>query len=374
MSFRRSATALAGSLLTALVVAGTAAPALAAGTTQLPAPAGRGVYVGGGAIDKLDTFNAWSGQKANFVLDYLPRDTWADIESPTWFTSQWQQRDASLVLGVPMLLEGTTVTTLQAGAAGDYNSHFVKLAQTLVSTGYSSASLRVGWEMNGDWYKWSAVKDPTAWKAYFRNIVGALRSVPGQHFTIDWTINLGDSAMPAENAYPGDDVVDYVGVDAYDWKWGDSTITPSARWQWMLDQGHGLNWVSSFAAAHGKQITVPEWGLSPRAAMQNGGGGDDPDFVRSMFAWTAAHHTAYQCYYDVDTFRIDGGAYPNAGAAYQSAVAANAAPVSAPVTAPVTVVTKHTGPKKLTVRSNLRTVLHANGVWFADMTRRVLSF
>ena len=160
-----------------------------------------------------------------------------------------------------------------------------------------------------------------------------MRTVPGQNFTFDWTMNLGSSAMHADAAYPGNDVVDIVGVDAYDWKWGDAAITPAARWNWILRQTYGLNWVASFAAAHGKRISVPEWGLAVHSLMQGGGGGDDPNYVRSMLGWTAAHHTVYQAYYDEQDCRISNNQFPTSTSAYRSLLAPQAAPV-APVAAP----------------------------------------
>jgi hypothetical protein len=147
--------------------------------------------------------------------------------------------------------------------------------------------------------------------------VTALRSVPGQQFRFDWSVSLGAAAMAAEGAYPGDAYVDYVGVDVYDWRWGDSDIGAAARWQWIVWQDFGLGWVADFAAEHGKPVTVPEWGVAADSVMENGGGGDDPLFVSNMMSWLRANNVAYESYFNDSTSKIDTGAFPEAAATYR---------------------------------------------------------
>jgi hypothetical protein len=175
--------------------------------------------------------------------------------------------------------------------------------------------------MNGDWYRWSAAKDPASWRAYYRRIVLAMRSVPGQSFRFDWTMNLGSSAIPAAYAYPGDAYVDYIGIDVYDWKWGDPTATPAQRWAWVKTQPYGLDWVSAFANIHHKQLTVPEWGLARRQVMSNGGGGDDPLFVRNLIAWAKTEGVKYEAYFNTLDHSISNGQFPNAARTYRALMA-----------------------------------------------------
>jgi hypothetical protein len=305
-----------------VVVAGAApflTPSSAGAVTVKPGPWGSGAYAGAGASGTLASFGTWRGKTVAFASDYLPQDSWASLEFPTWLLSKWSGAGKALVLGVPML-PNVSGTSIPRGAAGAYDSHFKKLASTLVSYGYANASLRIGWEMNGTWYRWSAKPNPTAWKTYYRRIVTAMRSVPGQHFAFDWNMNLGSSSMPADQAYPGDAYVTYVGVDAYDWKWGDSSVTPQNRWKWILSQSYGLNWVAQFARAHGKRVTVPEWGLSSKSVMRGGGSGDDPYYVTSMISWVKAKGGAYEAYFNVNDSRIDNGRFPKGAGAYKTAV------------------------------------------------------
>jgi hypothetical protein len=69
-----------------------------------------------------------------------------------------------------------------------------------------------------------------------------------------------------------------------------------ARWNEYLNLKNGLRWHAAFAAAHGKQMTFPEWGLADRA--DGYGGGDAPYFVEQMYWWIRAHDVAYHLYFE----------------------------------------------------------------------------
>lgn len=287
-------------------------------TSQIPTPSGSGAYVGAGAPRALAAFGRWRGRPAGFADDFLPSQSWSALDRPTWELGRWRAARTPLMIAVPMLIDGSS-TTLRAGARGAYDRHFRTLARTLVRYRYGSAALRVGWEMNGTWYRWSAFRHPSAWVTYYRRIVTVMRSVPGQSFRFDWDLNLGSAAVQPARIYPGNAYVDYIGVDAYDWYWRHPAITPAARWSWIARQPHGLNWVASFAAAHRKPITVPEWALASRGAVRSGGG-DDRYYIIAMLRWIRTHHVAYASYFNRKDHTISGGAYPSAAAAYVAAM------------------------------------------------------
>ena len=81
--------------------------------------------------------------------------------------------------------------------------------------------------------------------------------------------------MPADLAYPGDDVVDYIGLDVYDFKQEGSV---EERWTtFYLKAPFGLEWHRDFAVKHGKLMSYPEWGV--------GNSGDNPFFIQRMHDW-----------------------------------------------------------------------------------------
>ena len=45
--------------------------------------------------------------------------------------------------------------SLAGAASGAYDEHFAALARNLVAGGLGGAGIRLGWEFNGSWYRWS---------------------------------------------------------------------------------------------------------------------------------------------------------------------------------------------------------------------------
>jgi hypothetical protein len=82
--------------------------------------------------------------------------------------------------------------------------------------------LRWGWEMNGDWYAWSAAKngeDASGYVRSWRRIHDIFRAEKATNVSFVWSPNWNDSPDVAWNRmaryYPGDDYVDWVGVSGY---------------------------------------------------------------------------------------------------------------------------------------------------------------
>ncbi|MFD8752669.1 glycoside hydrolase family 26 protein [Kitasatospora sp. NPDC059577] len=243
-------------------------------------------------IPQIGRYAQWLGD-ANLQVGhtYLAGNGWSDIEGDPvvlglW--SQWRLAEPSrmLVLGVPMLVpneahvsDGEVAKLLAQGSRGDFDGHFLKLARRLVALGGPDTVLTLGWEMNGTTYTHRCKPDPSAWKAYWRRIVGVMRSVPGQRFRFDFAPNRGLDAIPWTRCYPGDDVVDIIGMDSYDQPAG-GTFDDYVR------EPYGLQDQVEFAARRGKPVSYPEWGL-----FRNG---DNPEFVQRMVEWVRTHDTAYQ--------------------------------------------------------------------------------
>ena len=267
----------------------------AAGTASAASPtATMGLYTGARDLSGVGDFETWVGKPVGNVLDFLPKTDWSKIDNPNWWVSGWGATEHPVEYSVPMI--PSTGGTLQAGAAGEYNQHFVNLAKSLVAGGQGDATLRLGWEFNGAWFKWSAKDDPAAFAAYWRQIVNTMRSVPGQTFKFDWCPTAAKGAVAPDLAYPGDAYVDYIGQDIYDQSWIPNYKDPQARWQDYLTRPYGLQWGRSFAAAHNKPLTYPEWGLAIRP--DGHGGGDNTYFIEKMYEWISANNVAFHNYFE----------------------------------------------------------------------------
>ncbi len=275
-----------------------------------------GVYNGAGNVDGVDQFGEWLGHRLTRALEYVDGRSWSTIESPTWETGAWTGSGYRMDFSIPIIPDsGGSITT---GASGAYNSHFVKLGQTLVAKGQADAIVRPGYEFNGNWVRWAASPNPGAWAAYFRQIVTSMRSVPGQDFEFEWNPSLGRVDVAPDQAYPGDQYVDYIGLDVYDKSWIANWEDPVARWNDFMDQPYGLRWHRDFAAQHGKPMTFPEWGLVSQP--QGHGGGDNPYFIEQMYEWIRTNNVANHYYFEYDAdgqHELMSGQFPNAAARFR---------------------------------------------------------
>ena len=295
-------------------------------------PVTLGVYAGPANPSGVAEFGTLIGQKPQYAEEFLDDTSWQSIENPAWFISQWKDSGYSMVWGVPMLPSNPPTGTapgdvsLAMGASGAYDQYFINLAKVFVAGGQGSSIIRLGWEFNvtGAWYPWVATGQPANFVAYWRQIVTSMRSVPGADFKFDWNPANGDTTSPAlANYYPGDTFVDLVGLDVYDVAY---TRYPGSAKEFsdLETEPYGLDWFASFAAKHGKVMTLPEWGLG-WGTSNNGGvltafnkplcGGDDATFVDDMMGWISTHQVVAPIFWDYGQSVIGNGSNPKTQAA-----------------------------------------------------------
>lgn len=279
-----------GLMLSVTLLAGGSAEAV--GKLQLAA------YLGPGCDgrDRVHGFEQWQGRKLDKVVDFLDAGSWQAMESTAkWVAHCWQAWSGRLVVSVPMLPIDSN-STLELAARGEYDDHMRKVAERLVAGGLGDVVIRLGWEFNAAWFPWSALKEPRLYVAAYRRFVGVMRGVKGASFRFDWCSALGVGVASPEPAYPGDDVVDFIGADVYNVNYLPPDVMPQQRWLALRDGPYGLQWHKRFAAAHGKPMSYPEWGTGTRP--DGHGGGDDPIFMAGMIQWIKTNDIAYHGYWD----------------------------------------------------------------------------
>jgi hypothetical protein len=211
----------------------------------------------------------------------------------------------------------TSGTDLATAASGGYDTYYEQFAQNLANAGDipgtstpAIAAVRIGWEMNGNWFPWgiedsTGQVDPTLaanYAAAFRRLAGFIRQYAPK-VLIDWCINQGGG--DPTGAYPGDDVVDIVGMDLYE-----QNVT---NFQGALGNGKDflLTWLDTFTnATYGanapagktggkKLISFPEWQATA----------DDGTFITQLAAWMNArgNRISYWNYWDSDADINPGG-------------------------------------------------------------------
>jgi beta-mannanase len=252
--------------------------------------------------------------------------TWAEWTSPWISQSQygynsWVEeapQSRQLVIGVDLIPSGLADVSNPLGweqscAAGAFNSYATALGANLVAAGLQNSVLRLGEEMNGPWendFIGNTTQEQNLWGQCFANEVTALRQATGEHFLIDWNPNACTENIPYANFYPGNSYVDIVGLDLYD----ESCTAPATAVSWnaLANETAGLTSFESFAAAHNKAMSFPEWGLVANS------GGDDPGYVNGIGAAVNSGNFAFQSYFDAGDDGVPqlGSSVPLATAAF----------------------------------------------------------
>jgi hypothetical protein len=271
-------------------------------TAKLPSVGARselawnsGVYptglANGNYVSRVENFEDFRDRKADVALGTLQSDSW-DALLAGYTIDQYKDFKGMLVLSVPMIPDGGSMSD---GAKGVYDDKWRDFGRMLVAKDRPAAILRLGWEFTGDYSPWAGTH-PETWKAYWRHIVDAVReSDPQALFDWNGTVNAQSIGHdPFTELWPGDDYVNFVGVDVYDS--GPSRASDDAGWAKMLGGGLGLDDWYKFAKAHGKRLSIPEWGLNGSSS----GGGDNTYWMSHMLSWIQDHgpSLAYEAYFN----------------------------------------------------------------------------
>jgi hypothetical protein len=249
-----------------------------------------------------------TGIKFNCIEAFSNQDsTWSDWTSPwiiqseygykAWLAAAPTSRQMVLTINLIPDIAASDPEWLEKCSVGDYNTYARELSRNLVDAGFGRTVIRLGAEMNGTWNVGSLGTTVTEWRQWgecFAQEVQAMRTISGSHFLFDWNVNANYRDIPLADFYPGNAYVDIIGIDAYD----DSGISlPSintpARWAALAGEPEGLDALETFASAHGKPLSIPEWAT---VASQ----GDDANYVSEMGAFIAAHDVAFQSWFDTD--------------------------------------------------------------------------
>jgi mannan endo-1,4-beta-mannosidase len=120
-------------------------------------------------------------------------------------------------------------TTNAAIAAGQLDTFIRSFADAVKSDNYQ-VIISYGQEMNGNWYEWGDVagNTPAQYVAAYQHIWNIFHQQEVHNVSWLWDPNISDSgASSFKSWYPGDQYVDYVGLDGY-------FNTPQQTWQTLF--------------------------------------------------------------------------------------------------------------------------------------------
>jgi hypothetical protein len=265
-------------------------------------------YVGNSAAE-LTAFETWLGRPVDAVMGVIGYASWNDFDTSVGFQiNLWKPTGRRVLWNVPLIPTGGS---LADAAAGKFDDHYRKAAAALATWRPEDSVLyvRTGWEFNGNWFPWTAQNKAADFKAAFQHLAAAFHAA-SPRFLIEWNSSVGDTGMNPEDAYPGDDVVDIIGMDFY-WKSFDPQ-DPNAAWSSMVSRKYGLQWHQDFAAAHSKPTAYSEWGVT---------GNNGASYIASAKAWFAAHDVIYQTYWNSDVDyrgKLSSNQFPATADAYRA--------------------------------------------------------
>jgi hypothetical protein len=312
----------------------TATPTPTPAPTTTKPPAAVAVVPGGGRIPgglsgitagSLSQVQAWEkfrGTPVNVVQTFADLTSWDTMVHP-WLGSgpeKFSTFNGRWVISEAFFPDdgGDMGTCANGGYAAKWN----QFGSWLTAQGRPDTIVRLAWEANGDWFPWSVGKtDTSTWIRCFQQVVTAIRATDPK-VRIDWTLNAHSGGL---DAYPGNGYVDIVGIDTYD-HWPPSLT--QATFDQQCHEATGLCAVIAFARAHGRQFSVPEWGLVGKqdtgAGAAGQAGGDNPLYIRAMYNVLHANSDdlAYEAYFsdaspdNVHSSLVNPDENPNSAALY----------------------------------------------------------
>lgn len=138
--------------------------------------------------------------------------------------------------------------------------------------------IRLGHEMNGNWYPWSGTKnnnDPQIYIKFYKYIVDKFKGAKVDNVSWVWCPNC--SSVPDEEwneysrYYPGDDYVDWLGIDGYNW----GTSQSWSQWQ-SFDDIFGSFYEDMVSKYPNKPIMIGEFASTPK-------GGDKAKWIMEAY-------------------------------------------------------------------------------------------
>lgn len=255
----------------------------------------------GHTAENIEQFEAWRGRKLDLVTCYANYfGKFSEVANSGWNVS-YEGPGRRLCFGVP--LGGNDVSVDQI-IAGTGDSTYSDLAELLIKYHRDNAIIRIGWEADipGNWAWHRNADNCEEFKKAWRHVRDIFASYSKDFkFTFEGSVGsrlegASDNEAWLRLAYPGDDVVDLIGCDVYNF-YDTKVNSDGSGWNTILNPswGIGLQDIADFTREHHKGLIIPEWGLH---SVQ--GPGDVPQFIENMYNFFKSNEDimAAECYFN----------------------------------------------------------------------------
>lgn len=185
----------------------------------------QGAYIGDGIenLSNVDSFEAMTGKTLNTILVYQAWEgDWKNFR-PQWITNAKQNGSMAMITWEPWNYSfGVNQYNYRLAniTAGNFDTHIRNYAKAAKATN-TDFYLRPMHEMNGNWYPWAESANGNKKGDYvkaWKHIVDIFRSEGATNAKFVWCPNVNYSgSTPLAQVFPGDDYVDYVCMDGYNW-------------------------------------------------------------------------------------------------------------------------------------------------------------
>lgn len=260
----------------------------------------------GHTAENISEFEAWRGHSLDISTVYCNYSgVLANIANSDWNFS-YPGANRRLSVGVPVAGSDMSVSQVNAGEGDDL---YRTVASLLVKHNRKDAIIRIGWEADipNNWAWHRDINNCEEYKQLWRRIRDIFASY-SKDFKFTFEGSVGSRLEGSEDneawlrlAYPGDDVVDLIGCDTYNF-YHTKVMPDGSGWNTVLNPswGLGLQDVADFARAHKKGLILPEWGLHGVE-----GPGDVPQYIEYMYNFfkSNADIMVAECYFnEYDSF------------------------------------------------------------------------
>jgi hypothetical protein len=241
-----------------------------------------GVYI---ESQFIKDFEDMVGKKITIVMNYSHINTGTEDLPVSLMNALWKLGHYSMFTLQP------ETWTLQEIIDGKYNTFIKKVAKQSAEFG-KPLFLRWMHEMNGNWYIWSGEKNgagkldgygdpkkpdgPERYVDAWRHIYKIFEKEGAKNVIWVWCPNdethLGEWNN-FENYYPGDEYVDWLGIDSYNW--GTTSVIPGSRWKSFSEMFSPL-YSRMEAINKDKPFMIGEFATTET-------GGSKPDWIKDAF-------------------------------------------------------------------------------------------
>ncbi len=129
----------------------------------------------------------------------------------------WKRGSVPMITWEPFNYKGGTYPLAKI-AGGKYDGYLRRSARQVARFGYP-VLIRFAHEMNGSWYPWGVGvhgNTPTKYKRAWRHVVDVFREQGADNAQWVWAPQVNkDGRYPFKRLYPGDESVDWVGLDGF---------------------------------------------------------------------------------------------------------------------------------------------------------------